>query len=39
MARAGDVMDAFVRYEFRRANQRLYDFCNDTLSARSTAPP
>jgi isoleucyl-tRNA synthetase len=33
MAVRADVMDAFVRYDFRRANQRLYDFCNDTLSA------
>ena len=28
-----EVIAAYERYEFRRANQLLYDFCNDTLSA------
>jgi isoleucyl-tRNA synthetase len=28
-----DVTAAYDRYEFRTANQKLYDFCNDTLSA------
>ncbi|NNF45034.1 MAG: isoleucine--tRNA ligase [Phycisphaerales bacterium] len=28
-----DVLAAYERYEFRRANQLLYDFCNETLSA------
>ncbi len=28
-----DVCAAYERYEFRRAHQRLYDFCNETLSA------
>ncbi len=27
------VMAAYDAYEFRRVNQLLYDFCNDTLSA------
>jgi len=27
------VLAAYQRYEFRKANQLLYDFCNDTLSA------
>jgi isoleucyl-tRNA synthetase len=27
------VLAAFEKYEFRRAHQVLYDFCNDTLSA------
>ena len=27
------VREAFATYEFRRAHQLLYDFCNDTLSA------
>jgi isoleucyl-tRNA synthetase len=28
-----DVVAAYEAYEFRRVNQLLYDFCNDTLSA------
>jgi isoleucyl-tRNA synthetase len=28
-----DVMQAYEQYEFKRVNQLLYDFCNDTLSA------
>jgi isoleucyl-tRNA synthetase len=28
-----DVLEAYRTYEFRRANQLLYDFCNETLSA------
>jgi isoleucyl-tRNA synthetase len=28
-----DVIAAYETYEFRRVNQLLYDFCNDTLSA------
>jgi isoleucyl-tRNA synthetase len=28
-----EVIAAYEIYEFRRANQLLYDFCNDTLSA------
>jgi isoleucyl-tRNA synthetase len=28
-----EVIAAYETYEFRRANQLLYDFCNDTLSA------
>ncbi len=27
------VLEAYRRFEFRRAHQLLYDFCNDTLSA------
>ncbi|MCP3906337.1 MAG: isoleucine--tRNA ligase [Planctomycetes bacterium] len=27
------VLDAYEHYEFRRAQQALYDFCNETLSA------
>ncbi len=27
------VLDAYERYQFRRAHQLLYDFCNDTLSS------
>jgi isoleucyl-tRNA synthetase len=27
------VVDAYQRYDFRAAHQRLYDFCNDTLSS------
>lgn len=27
------VRESYERYEFRRAHQMLYDFCNDTLSA------
>ena len=28
-----EVIAAYEEFEFRRANQLLYDFCNDTLSA------
>jgi len=28
-----EVLDAYTRYDFKAANARLYDFCNDTLSA------
>lgn len=28
-----DVLKAYEEYEFRTAHQRIYDFCNDTLSA------
>ncbi len=28
-----DVGQAYERYEFRRAHQAIYDFCNDTMSA------
>jgi len=28
-----DVRQAYERYEFRKAHQALYDFCNDTMSA------
>jgi len=28
-----DVLKAYETYEFRTAHQRIYDFCNDTLSA------
>ncbi len=30
---AKDVVDAYNRYDFRTAHLKLYDFCNDTLSA------
>lgn len=30
---ARDVLGAYDRYEFRAAHSRLYDFCNETLSA------
>jgi isoleucyl-tRNA synthetase len=30
---AKEVVDAFNRYDFRTAHLKLYDFCNDTLSA------
>ncbi|GIW74190.1 MAG: isoleucine--tRNA ligase [Phycisphaerales bacterium] len=29
----GQVLEAYERFEFRVAHGRLYDFCNDTLSA------
>ena len=32
-AMSADVRAAYEAYDFRRANQRLYDFCNDTLSS------
>ena len=32
-AMSRDVLAAYERYEFRVAHARLYDFCNDTLSA------
>ena len=28
-----EVLEAYKTFEFRRANQLLYDFCNDSLSA------
>ncbi len=28
-----DVLRAYVEYQFQAAHKRLYDFCNDTLSA------
>ncbi len=28
-----EVIDAYERFDFRTAHQKLYDFCNDTLSA------
>ncbi len=28
-----EVLDAYGRYDFKGAHTRLYDFCNDTLSA------
>ncbi|MBX3392963.1 MAG: isoleucine--tRNA ligase [Phycisphaeraceae bacterium] len=30
---AAAVLEAYERFDFRAAQQRLYDFCNDTLSA------
>lgn len=30
---AAAVVKAYLEYDFRSAHQRLYDFCNDTLSA------
>jgi isoleucyl-tRNA synthetase len=30
---AKEVVDAYNRYDFRTAHLKLYDFCNDTLSA------
>ncbi|MGQ0627280.1 MAG: isoleucine--tRNA ligase [Phycisphaerales bacterium] len=30
---SGDVTRAYEEYEFKTASARLYDFCNDTLSA------
>ena len=32
-AMAKDVIDAYNSYAFQRASSRLYNFCNDTLSA------
>ncbi|MFO0874653.1 MAG: isoleucine--tRNA ligase [Phycisphaerales bacterium] len=28
-----EVLDAYEQYDFRRAHQAIYDFCNETLSA------
>lgn len=30
---AKEIVDAYNRYDFRTAHLKLYDFCNDTLSA------
>ncbi|MCC6285776.1 MAG: isoleucine--tRNA ligase [Phycisphaerales bacterium] len=32
-ALAQEVIESYARYDFQRAQRRLYDFCSDTLSA------